>query len=113
METLRKLNGGWRLIFTTGTADTQKKFGRRINYFPLKAMQTFNTSDFTITNGIYLGENFAMLKFFGEFEWKEKPRKLEFDFDAIEIFGFKFDLPKGKAADLGQATGLGSDNNKQ
>ena len=40
-----------------------------------------------------------------------RTRKLEFDFDAIALAGFKFDLPKGKAAELGQATGLGSDNN--
>ena len=31
------LNGSWRLIFTTGTKETQKKWGRKVSYFPLKA----------------------------------------------------------------------------
>ena len=35
-----------------------------------------------ITNGIYLGE-FALLKFFGDFDWLEDRRRLEFDFDAF------------------------------
>jgi hypothetical protein len=33
---LEHLNGSWRLIFTTGTADTQKKIQGKVNYFPLK-----------------------------------------------------------------------------
>ena len=41
---LANLNGAWRLIFTTGTIDTQKKIGRRVNYFPIKAAQCFDTS---------------------------------------------------------------------
>ena len=40
--TYANLDGCWRLIFTTGTIDTQKKIGQ-INYFPLKAVQTFDT----------------------------------------------------------------------
>jgi hypothetical protein len=39
-------NGGsWRLIFTTGTVNTQKRTGTRINYFPIKAVQSFKKSD--------------------------------------------------------------------
>ena len=108
-ETLKNLNGAWRLIFTTGTIDTQKKYGK-VNYFPIKAAQCFDTSTMTLTNGIFLGD-FAVLKFFGDFEWKEKARKLEFDFDAIVVLGVKFNLPKGGAAKIGSSTGLGSDNN--
>lgn len=108
-ETLKNLNGAWRLIFTTGTIDTQKKYGK-VNYFPIKAAQCFDTSTMTLTNGIFLGD-FAVLKFFGDFEWKEKARKLEFDFDAIAVLGLKFNLPKGGAAKIGSSTGLGSDNN--
>lgn len=34
---LRNLDGEWRLIFTTGTKETQDKLGgNRINYFPIK-----------------------------------------------------------------------------
>lgn len=35
-EMLANLNGDWRLVFTTGTADTQKRIKGKINYFPLK-----------------------------------------------------------------------------
>jgi len=108
-KTLEKLNGSWRLIFTTGTVDTQKKLGR-INYFPIKAVQSFDTADFKISNGIYAGD-YAVLKFFGPFSWNVKARKLEFDFDSIAVFGFRFNLPQGGAAKIGQQTGLGSENN--
>ena len=109
-DTLRYLNGRWRLIFTTGTAETQKKVGR-INYFPLKAVQSFDTATGAITNGIYLTEDFEILKFFGDFQWLSTLRKVEFDFDAISILGLKFNLPSGGAAKIGQQTGLGSENN--
>ena len=110
--TLAALDGAWRLVFTTGTIDTQQKFGRKINYFPVKAVQTFRTSDMTLTNGIYVGD-FAVLRFFGPFTWDEQKRKLEFDFDALAVLGARFDLPKGKAASIGKSTGLGSDNNEK
>ena len=35
-EVLSNLNGEWRLIFTTGTQETQKKIKAKINYFPIK-----------------------------------------------------------------------------
>ena len=107
--TLANLDGAWRLVFTTGTIDTQNKVGK-INYFPLRATQSFDTSTMVITNGIYLG-NFALLKFLGSFDWLEDRRRLEFDFDQIAILGFTINLPKGGAEELGAATGLGSKNN--
>ena len=100
-----------RLVFTTGTVDTQKKTGR-INYFPLKAVQSFNTDTMVISNSIYAGD-FPLIQFFGEFEWLKKQRKLEFDFDQIALLGFKINLPKGGAAKIGSSTGLGSENNVQ
>jgi hypothetical protein len=42
-------------VFTTGTIDTQKKYGRRVNYFPIKAAQCFNTTTMRLTNGIFIG----------------------------------------------------------
>jgi len=74
-ETLANLNGSWRLIFTTGTIDVQKKTGR-INYFPLKAVQSFDTKLMQISNAIYIAD-FALIKFFGNFEWKDAARKVE------------------------------------
>ena len=61
-DTIRNLSGAWRLVFTTGTIDTQKKIGK-INYFPIKAVQTFNTdtTPYTISNGIYAG-TFPLLR---------------------------------------------------
>lgn len=108
-ETLANLSGAWRLVFTTGTVDTQKKIGK-INYFPIKAVQSFDSENMLINNGIYLGD-FAIIKFFGEFEWKEKARKVEFDFDKIKVFGFEFNLKRGEAASLGAKSGLGSEGN--
>jgi len=110
-ETLKSLNGSWKLIFTTGTVDTQKKIGR-INYFPLKAVQSFDTSEnpYKISNGIFIND-FALLKFFGNFSWNLKSRKLEFDFDEISIAGLRFQLPSGGARKIGSSTGLGSENN--
>ena len=35
-EMLENLDGDWRLVFTTGTAETQKKIKGKVNYFPLK-----------------------------------------------------------------------------
>lgn len=35
---LSALNGSWRLVFTTGTADTQSKIKGKVNYFPLKVL---------------------------------------------------------------------------
>jgi hypothetical protein len=101
--------GEWQLIFTTGTVDTQKKIGR-INYFPLKAVQSFDTTNYKITNGIYI-KDYPIIKFFGPFEFNAKMRKVIFDFDEIQIFGLRFNLPKGGAAKIGSTTGLGSENN--
>ena len=52
-----------------------------------------------------------MLQFYGQFEWLEAQRRLEFDFDAIAVLGLKIDLPKGGAEKIGASTGLGAENN--
>jgi hypothetical protein len=109
---LSALNGSWRLVFTTGTADTQSKIKGKVNYFPLKAIQSFDTSEdpMKISNGIYIG-NFNVLQFFGDFDFDLKKRKLEFDFDTIQILGLKIPLQQGQAAQLGAKSGLGSEGN--
>jgi PAP_fibrillin len=108
-----QLDGDWRLIFTTGTADTQQKYGK-INYFPLKATQTFRTIDekpMRITNGIFVGD-FPLIKFFGEMDFDVVKRKLEFDFNELLLFNLiKVNLGKGEAAKLGASSGLGSESN--
>jgi hypothetical protein len=106
-----QLNGSWRLVFTTGTAQTQKKLSGRINYFPLKAIQSFDTDSKAIANGIYLGD-FCVLKFSGSFDFDTTKRRLEFDFDAVRLLdAFTIDLAGGQAARLGAASGLGSESN--
>lgn len=110
-----QLTGSWRLIFTTGTANTQKRRGgQRINYFPIKAVQSFDTTvePNTIENGIYFGD-FEALKFGGEMEFDLRKRRLEFDFDKISLFNSLFTIPlkKGEAASLGAKSGLGSESN--
>jgi len=113
-EILENLNGSWRLIFTTGTKSTQKKLkGGRINYFPIKAVQSFSskTTPFYISNGIYLIGDRPVLQFSGDFDFNLKLRKLEFDFDEISILGFKISLGKGQAAQIGASSGLGAESN--
>ena len=94
----------------TGTAKSQERLGARINYFPFKAIQSFDTNTWAISNAIYIGE-FPVIQFFGDFDFNLKSRKLEFDFDTISIFGFKINLGKGQAAQIGASSGLGSDSN--
>jgi hypothetical protein len=107
--------GSWRLIFTTGTMNTQKRTGR-INYFPIKATQSFNKAvdPWLIENGIYVGD-FPILKFKGDFDWtlqKSGVSKLTFDFTSIKLFNFiDIQLKSGEAASLGAKTGLGSEGN--
>ena len=97
---LQNLDGSWRLVFTTGTANTQKKYGK-INYFPIKAVQSFDTTTMKIENGIYLGD-FCALKFSGDFTFDLRKRKLEFDFDNLCLLQFlDISLRKGEAANLG------------
>ena len=128
-QTLSALSGeggvNWRLIFTTGTIDTQKKLGTKVNYFPLKATQSFDSSPsgpedgnpWLITNGIYLGDEFALVKFEGDFDWTLTPKsgltKVTFDFSRIQLFNGLLDIPlkKGEAASLGAKSGLGSEGN--
>lgn len=113
VNTLAALDGAWRLVFTTGTLDTQKKIKGRINYFPLKAVQCFSTDTMRLTNSIMVGD-FPLIKFYGPFSFNLAARKVEFDFTSIAVLGLpKFDLPTGGAAEIGAATGLGSDNNKK
>ena len=120
-ETLEALSGGggasWRLVFTTGTSDTQKRTGR-VNYFPIKATQSFNkaTNPWLIENGIYLGD-FPILKFKGDFDWTLQASgvsKLTFDFTAIKLFNaIEIQLKAGEAASFGAKTGLGSKSNEE
>jgi len=111
-DVLQGLDGDWRLIFTTGTRDIQKKTKARVNYFPIKAVQSFDTttSPFRIENGIYLGD-FAALKFTGPFTFDLRKSKLEFDFTSISVLGFTIQIKAEDAAQLGASTGLGSKSN--
>jgi len=115
-EAMREdLNGDWQLVFTTGTKNTQEKYGK-INYFPIKAVQTFRTqqlaeSEMRITNGIFVSD-FPLLQFFGPMDFDTRKRKLEFDFDKLKLFNaLELNLGKGQAAELGAKSGLGSDSN--
>jgi len=115
VQMLEQLTGEWRLIFTTGTANTQKRRGgQRINYFPIKAVQSFDTTvtPNQIENGIYLGD-FEALKFQGDMEFDLKKRRLNFDFNSIQLLNglWKIPLKKGEAASLGAKSGLGSESN--
>ncbi len=114
-DIMDNITGEWRLIFTTGTRERQKKSGGRVNYFPLKAIQKFDATvePKIIENGIYVGD-FPLIRFSGDFDFDERRRKLEFDFDMIEILGLiKINLSRKDVAKIGATTGLGSANNEK
>jgi hypothetical protein len=113
---MNNISGEWRLIFTTGTKEMQDKKGGRVNYFPLKAIQKFDTTTTPkiIENGIYGPYDIPLVRFYGDFDFDARKRKLEFDFDMIEILGLvKIKLGRKEIAKIGGATGLGSANNEK
>ena len=77
-----KLTGAWRLVFTTGTISRQKRTGARVNYFPVKAVQTFDLPAQNYEWDLLrrLGGR-ALLR---PMEFNEESRKLTFDFTRIE-----------------------------
>lgn len=115
-DIMDNISGEWRLIFTTGTKERQEKTGSRVNYFPLKAIQKFDASAEPkfIENGIYGPLDIPLVRFTGDFDFNERKRKLEFDFDTIELLGLiKINLASEDVAKIGASTGLGSSNNEK
>lgn len=104
-----KLDGAWRLVFTTGTIDTQKLTGS-IKYFPVKAVQSFDMASKRISNGVYLGDT-AVVRFFGDFNFDVAYRKLTFDFDAVYVLGLRFALNGGRSK-LGDVTSVESSDDE-
>eukprot|EP00471_Norrisiella_sphaerica_P003907 CAMPEP_0184481610 /NCGR_PEP_ID=MMETSP0113_2-20130426/3163_1 /TAXON_ID=91329 /ORGANISM="Norrisiella sphaerica, Strain BC52" /LENGTH=576 /DNA_ID=CAMNT_0026860829 /DNA_START=808 /DNA_END=2538 /DNA_ORIENTATION=- len=78
------VKGTWKLVFTTGTSQSQSQFGK-INYVPFKAVQSF-ADDGTISNGIFLGP-VPLIQFKGRYKWLPFRSRLEFDFEDVEAFG--------------------------
>jgi hypothetical protein len=124
VDMLQQLHGDWQLVFTTGTKKTQSQWlgGGRINYFPLKAVQTFRTQIDTtvddamkITNAIYFGDTWIALQFLGTMDFDLKKRRLSFDFDQLKLLNglFTIDLAPGQARDIGSSSGLGSKGQTQ
>jgi len=93
-----KLTGDWRLIYTTGTSQTEKQVGR-INYVPIVAVQRFDMEKEFIRNGVYLGP--LSLEFEGTLRWIEEQRRLEFDFEVLKVCGLALDLPDWVRSALG------------
>lgn len=117
-EIYQQLTGRWRLVFTTGTAETQKRNnGNRINYFPLKAIQAFDTTvePNTIENGIYLGDDWSLIQFSGTLDFDFTKCRLNFDFDTIRLFNGFWTVPlkRGEAASLGGTLRLGAKSNAE
>ncbi|KAL3761908.1 hypothetical protein ACHAW5_006137 [Stephanodiscus triporus] len=115
-DIMDNISGEWRLIFTTGTRERQERSGGRVNYFPLKAIQKFDvaTTPMIIENGIYGPWDVPLLRFTGDFDYDARRRKVEFDFDMIEILGLlKVRLGRKDAAKIGGGLGLGSANNEK
>ena len=55
-----------------------------------------------------------VVRFSGDWDFDERKRKLEFDFDMIELLGLiKIKLGRKEVAKIGASTGLGSANNEK
>lgn len=82
---LAKLNGQWKLQWTTGTKEVAANLQRRADgsYFPIRAVQSFNAEAQTIRNGVYVGP--AALYFDGEFRFRERQNVLEFTFLKVSL----------------------------
>jgi len=114
-DILDNITGEWRLIFTTGTKERQRKSGGRVNYFPFKATQSFDATvdPKIIENGIYAWK-LPLVKFSGDWDFNARKRKVEFDFDMITLLGLiKIKLGRKEVAKIGASTGLGSTNNEK
>jgi len=103
-----KMIGAWRLIFTTGTKETQKKLywgarifsnkGKRVklNYFPVKAVQYFGEDNDYRNTALYFSnkpDSKALVNVIGKFYTPSKTKmpKLELDVQKVNIGGlFEF-----------------------
>jgi len=94
----KQLTGSWRLVYTTGTKQTEGEVGR-INYVPIVAVQTFDMEKRFIRNGVYLGP--LTLEFEGKLTWIQDRLRLEFDFDELKLCGFSVPLPDALRSTLG------------
>ena len=102
------LEGDWRPIFSTGTAITQNRLGgRRVNYFPIKAVISFRT-DGRVQNGVYFGDC-HLIRITGWQNYTAETRKLNFGFHHMSLFNgtVQFKLKEGQDTAFAQAFGLG------
>lgn len=81
-----KLNGRWRLVYTSGTkkvAANMNRAGLGGSYFPIDAQQSFDADAGRIRNGVYAGP----VKFFfdGPFVWRANLNMLEFTFTRVSL----------------------------
>ncbi|GMI12829.1 hypothetical protein TrRE_jg10609 [Triparma retinervis] len=93
----KSLTGSWQLVYTTGTVDTQDVTGKKGNYFPIKAVQSFDCEAGVIKNGIYIGA-FCVLQFGGDFDIVDARKgaacRVVFDFDRLLLLSL-FDISIG------------------
>jgi hypothetical protein len=82
--------GEWRLVFTTGTKERQQKSGGRVNYFPLKGDTEVRRHHFSHghreRNIRSVGHTSGAIRG-GTSITTRRRRKLEFEFDTIEVLG--------------------------
>ncbi|KAI5083011.1 hypothetical protein GOP47_0002754 [Adiantum capillus-veneris] len=86
----------WMLVFTANKDQSLGGGSGKGSYFPITAVQTFDATNMTIQNGVYLGP-LGFLTFSGRLSWNN--RILAFLFDTISIklgaLGpFKFNIEK-------------------
>lgn len=105
----QELEGNWRPVFSSGTTITQARLGgKRLNYFPIKAVISLKPDEGKIQNGLYVGD-YYLIRLNGTCEYQPKLRRFRFGFDHISLLNgmFHIDLSAGQDIQFAVAAGLG------
>lgn len=106
------LVGDWSPIFSSGTTTTQERLGgRRVNYFPIKAVISFRpqvNGVGLLQNGLYYG-SYHWVRLTGTYQYKPDQRRLHFGYHHMSLFNgaIQADFKEGQDIQFALATGLG------
>lgn len=106
------LVGDWSPIFSSGTTTTQERLGgRRVNYFPIKAVISFRDPEHEtglLQNGLYF-RDYHWVRLTGTYQYNPEKRKLKFGYHHMSLFNGAFEMSFKEGQDIAFAllTGLG------
>ncbi|KAL7565964.1 hypothetical protein ACA910_008420 [Epithemia clementina (nom. ined.)] len=109
LKMTQALAGNFRPIFSSGTPITQARLGgRRLNYFPIKAVISLLPEEGKIQNGLYVGD-YYLIRLNGTCEYEPRLRRFRFSFHHMSFLNgaFKIDLQQGQDIEFATTVGLG------